>query len=268
MKSMEEAMEKGNDERGEWKRNLDEAKEHWKKSSEEAKTREGGNEHPWEGMAAGATKKCVVITDSNGRGTSANTIKNHVPKEESEGLEIEVVVAYTMEEAFHRIRRGEIEVEGKVVVVDNVTNDVRKVREPWEVTRRVGKLLDVLEKAAAVVVVQVKPIRSLDVTDFNKAIHRLCVSREGVFGCHTQITMRDLASDGFHVSPHCGDIVDKTYACAILGKPVPCPTPPEGFFHPWQSAAYEQEWPRVDENKSKQGGQERVRNAIHGWRWE
>ena len=88
-------------------------------------------------MSDGAIKKCLVITDSNGRGTSANSIKNHVPSEEREGLEIEVVVAYTMEEAFHRIRRGEIEVEGKVVVVDSVTNDVRKTRDPWEVGRRV-----------------------------------------------------------------------------------------------------------------------------------
>ena len=133
-------------------------------------------------------------------------------------------------------------------------------------TRRLGKVLDVLEKAAAVVVVQVKPIRHLNVTQINGDIHRLCVSRDKVYGCHTQIRMRDLARDGFHVSPHCSDIIDKTYSCAILGIPVPCPTPCEDFFHPQQTRDYERAWPAL--KRGDREGQERERNAIHGWRWE
>ena len=161
-------------------------------------------------------------------------IKNHVPREEREGLEIEVVVAYTMEEAYHRIRRKEIEVEGKLVVVDNVTNDVRKVKEPWEVARRMGKLLDVLGDSAAVVAVQVKPIRHLNVNHVNRAIHRLCISRDKVYGCHTQIRMCDLARDGFHVSPHCGDIMDNTYAVRTgdSGDSGRFPDSPRGFLSP------------------------------------
>ena len=177
----------------------------------------------------------------------------------------EVVVAYTMEEAYHRIRRGEIEVEGKVVVVDNVTNDVRKVQDPWEVQRRMGKLLDTLDSAAAVVVLETKPIRHIDVSPFNGMLHKLCVSRRNVFGCRTQIRMRDLGRDGFHVAPDCVDIVDKTYACALLGIPVPCPTPSGDFLHPEQTVRYRREYPRIGETEER--GQERDLNAIHGWRW-
>ena len=151
------------------------------------------------------------------------------------------------------------------MVSDNVTNDVRKVRDPWEVQRRMGKVLDALEGAAAVVALQVKPIRHLDVTPYDESLHKLIKSRNNVFGCHTQIRMRDLGRDGFHVSPHCADIIDKTFSCAILGKPVPCPTPPEDFFHPGRMKRYEDEFPRVESRAGR--GQERATYATHGWRW-
>ena len=160
-------MKKGSEEREQLKKALEE-----KASGGSETEAKEDDSHPWTGLPKEAPKKCIVLTNSNGRGASANSIKNHVPQEEGEGLEIEVVVAYTMEEAYHRIRRREIEVEGKVVVVDNVTNDIRKVRDPWEVSRRMGKLLDVLEVAAATVVVEAKPIRHLDVTPFNGAFRR------------------------------------------------------------------------------------------------
>ena len=201
-----------------------------------SEAREDG--HPWTALPKEAAKKCVVITDSNRRGASANSIKNHISREEREGLKIEVVVAYMVEEAYHRIRRGEIEVEGKIVVVDNVTNDVRKVCDPWEVGRRMTKVLDALEGAAAVVAVQVKPIRHLDITPYNETLHHLCTTRKGVFGCHTQIRMDDLGRDGYHVSPQCADIIDRTYVRALLGAPVPSPTPPGDFFHPEQMREY------------------------------
>jgi hypothetical protein len=176
--------------------------------------------------------------------------------------------------AYHKIRRREIEVEGKVVVVDNVTNDndIRKVRDPWEVARRLGKVLEVCGEAAAVVVMEAKHIRHLDVTMFNEAFHKLCVPRKNVFGCHTQVKMRDLGRDGYHVSPHCVDILDKTYACSILGIPVPCPTQARDFFHPMQNREYEAAWPRIRENgggRMRREDQEGTRssNAIHGWRW-
>ena len=155
-KKMQEEIQKGSEEREKLKSELE-------GKTKETKTAEDKDDHPWTSLPKEATKKCIVITDSNGRGTSANSIKNHVPREEWEGLEIEVVVAYTLEEAYHRIRRKEIEVEERIVVIDNVTNDVRKVRDPWEVKRRMGKLMEVLEGAAATVVVEVKPMRQLDV---------------------------------------------------------------------------------------------------------
>ena len=64
-------------------------------------------------------RRCVVLTDSNGRGVTFNTIITHV-----RGKEWEVQV-YTLEEARDRLRRGDIRVDGARVVVDCVTNDVR-----------------------------------------------------------------------------------------------------------------------------------------------
>ena len=128
-----------------------------------------------------------------------------------------------------------------------------------------GKLLDSLDTAAAAVVLQTKPIRHLNVTPFNDMIHKLCVSRQRVFGCHTQIRMRDLARDGYHVAPYCMDVIDKTYACAILGKPVPCPTPDEDFSHHEQTVEYRKNFPRL--GGADKRGQDSDRNAIHGWRW-
>ena len=127
-----------------------------------------------------------------------------------------------------------------------------------------AKLLDALDSAAATVVIEIKPIRHLDVTPFNRTIHDLCKPRQKVFGCRTQVTMRDLGRDGFHVSPYCADVIDKTFACALLGIPVPNPTLFQDFFHPEQTEGYRHEFPRISEtDRSGRGGV----TTIHGWRW-
>ena len=207
-------------------------------------------------------KKYLVFTDSNGEGATANSIKSHMPNEERD-CEIEVVTAYTMEQAFHMVRRKEVVVEGKIVILDNVTNDVRKAREPLEVARRMGRVLDALEEAeaTAVVAVEIKPMRHINVIPHNESLHHLLVARRGVYGCHTQIRMEDLTHDGFHVKRDCAGIVDRTFAYAMMGNPVPRPSKKEDFVHPdqWRSA---EEYPEIRVR------QDRRAHPTHGWNWK
>ena len=198
-------------------------------------------------------------------------------------MAIEVIVAYTLLEATRRVRRGEIEVQGVVVVVDTVTNDVRGTRArgrttPGEVAGRVSELIGVLEGAGAraVVVCQTKPMRLVDVTGYNEAIHRGIVDRRGVYRVDTQVRMDYLARDGYHVLPACGGVIDRMYACAVMGVPVPCPTPREGFRHREQCSDFEREWPIAGEGggdgrnvwRRREGERERGEcGRVHGWKW-
>ena len=145
-------------------------------------------------------------------------------------MKVSVETTDTIEETYNKVRNGEIDVKGKAVILDCMTNDVRRTTPP-EMARRTGMLLDIFEEAEteAVVVCEVKPIRHLDVRPFNEALHSLLSTRKGTFGCHTQIRMDHLARDGFRVSQRNAGIIDRTYACAIIGIPVPDPTPPEEF---------------------------------------
>ena len=73
----------------------------------------------------GKKKRWIVMTDSNAKDATHHSILNHVPKEEREGVEIEVVVVYTLDRAFYCIERGECDVRDATVLVDTLTNDVR-----------------------------------------------------------------------------------------------------------------------------------------------
>ena len=49
------------------------------------------------------------------------------------------------------------------------------------------------------------------------------------YSVQTQIQMDYLRHDGFHISKQFESVVDKTYACALMGVPVPNPTPVANF---------------------------------------
>ena len=117
----------------------------------------------------------IVFTDSNGRGATHDSIMNHVPKNERGSMEIEVVVAYTLDEAYRRIEQGEFRMEGAVVLLDNLTNDVRGTRSRPSVTpQQLLRLIDGVRRkvmaagAAAVVTCQLKPMQTTDVTAYNE----------------------------------------------------------------------------------------------------
>ena len=197
--------------------------------------------------------RCIVFTDSNGRDSSADLIKCHMPLEERDKYDIEVVVAYRLEDAYERVRRGEVAVNGAYVVIDNITNSIKgnwhhRGESPEEVVNKVAQLRSLIlaSSAAAVVVAEVKPMGHVDVRPYNRILHEYLGScgKTG-FGCKTQIRMEYLASDGTHVKRQYGSIIDRTYACALLGTHVPCPTPDDNFLPNFLRRRWESQWPRL-----------------------
>lgn len=201
-------------------------------------------------------QRCIVLTDSNGRNTTQNTIMNHVPRENRKEIDVEVVVAYTLDEAYRRIDRGEIDVGGAIVLVDDLTNDVRGTRQRPAVTpQQLLRLVDNLRRrvmaagAQAVIVCQLKPMQTVDVTPFNQ---QLCDylrrekkrGRDG-FGCRTQIRLDYLKGDGYHVRPDFLSVIDRTYACAFLSAEVPDPTPLDEFAPSFVREQWKADWPRL-----------------------
>ena len=127
----------------------------------------------------------MVLTDSNGRGVTPDIIGDFLGGEEREKWEIQVVQAFTLREAWVRLRRGDIGVEGARVVVDCVTNDVQGRVEPGEVAERLRRVIGEMRGAEKVVVCEVKPMRHINVVPFNARIHGL-LDTEGVKGCRMQ----------------------------------------------------------------------------------
>ena len=171
-------------------------------------------------------------------------------------METEVVVAYTLEEAYRRIDRGEVELRGSIVLIDNLTNDVRGTRSrPAVSPRQLVRLVDQLRRrvmaagAVAVVVCQLKPMQTVDVTPFNDLLNCYLRAernkgRDG-FGCQTMIRLGFLKPDGFHIRPDFSSVIARTYACAFLGIEVPDPTPWDEFTPSHGRISWESDWPRL-----------------------
>ena len=171
-------------------------------------------------------------------------------------MEVEVVVTYTLEEAYRGVDRGTIDVRGACVVIDTLTNDVRGMRarpavSPHQLVCMVDRLRRKLrmEGATGIVVCQLKPMQVKDVSPYNTLLDEYLRrekenGRDG-FGCRTQIRLDFLRSDGYHVGPQYCSVIDRTYACAFLGMPVPDPTPPGEFVPDAVRKRWEVEWPRL-----------------------
>ena len=91
--------------------------------------------------------------------------------------------------------------------------------------------------------------KATDVTPFNNVLDKYlrCEKEQGRhgFGCRTQIRLGFLRNDGYHVRPEFDSVVDRTYACAFMGVPVPRPTPWDEFVPDFVRRRWEAEWPRV-----------------------
>ena len=220
------------------------------KSRESSKEEEGGAgniEDP------NPPYKCIVITDSNGERATQESIKDHIPQDKRADYDIRVVVAYRLEDAYDRIKEGKLDVENAYVIIDNVTNNIRGGKrndpEPADmVTDRVAALREVImsNSAKAVVVCQPKPMKRVDVRPASLAIHEYLVAcGKGGFGCRTQIRKRYLRDDGFHIQPKFDSILDRTYACALLGIHVPDPTPFGDLTPEFERRRWENQYPRL-----------------------
>ena len=216
----------------------------------------------------GERKRCIVVTDSNGRETTEERIKAHIPRGERENYDIEVVTAYTLEEAYFRVGRGEIRTDGALVILDNLTNDVRGTRQrqaatPQDLVQRVGMLRERMRGAAGIITCQVKPMRDVDVSQHNELLSEYLRAQGGTgYGCLTQIRKEHLKGDGFHIWPQFSLVLSKQYACAIMGLDVPCPTPYDDFL-------LVKDWPYLGGGRGPVGREERWgldgRNRVHGW---
>ena len=236
---------------------------------------EGGRGSGEEPDGGRRMRKGVILTDSNGREATENSIKNHMPREERDSYKIDVQVAYTLDEAYHRVSRGELDVRGARVIIDNVTNDVRGTRQrpaatPEQTVFRVDRLRKGLLAAGAeaVVVAQVKPMQNVDVRLHNQSLDEyLRAQGRGGYGIETQIRMSYLRHDGFHIGRQFDSVVDKTYACALLGVRVPCPTPIDDFEPDNVRRRREREYPALGHANAQMVRMYEGQNRIHGWRW-
>ena len=137
------------------------------------------------------------------------------------------------------------------MIIDSITNDVRGTHHrrratPDEVVSRVDQLRRRLKAAGAVGAIEcaVKPMQLVDVSPYNYLLNQYLGAQEGDgYGCQTQIRLDYLKADGFHIRPQFDPIVDKTYACAIMGVNVPCPTPERDFVPDHIRRQREKDWP-------------------------
>ena len=198
-------------------------------------------------------RPCIVLTDSNGQDATEESIKSHMPQEDRAKCDIQVVVAFRLEDAYERIWNCDINVKDANVIIDNYTNNVRGGKghapEPPEVvTQKVALLRELIlaRSARAVVVCELKPMRWIDVRPYTTEIHSYLDScGDDGHGCRTQIRMNFLKSDGVHVKPEYETVVDRTYACAFRGVHVPDPTPFDDLTPESHRRRWEKGWPRL-----------------------
>ena len=89
-----------------------------------------------------------------------------------------------------------------------------------------GSTTEVAARAEAVIVAEVKPMRHVDVRQHNRSLHNyLRAQGRSGYSVQMQIRMDYLRHDGFHIGKLFESVVDKTYACALMGILVPNPTP-------------------------------------------
>ena len=218
------------------------------------KEKEPGRIEVENGSAQGQKYRCLILTDSNGRDATPELVRGHMPPEEKGKYDIEIVVAYRLEDAYHRIQRGDIDVKGAYVVIDNLTNNIRgnwsKRREtPDQVVDKVARVRELIlsKSAVAVVVCEVKPMEVVDVRPYNRQLHSYLDScGKSGYGCNTQIKLDFLTSDGFHISHKYWSVLHRTYACALLGIPVPCPLRDDDFIPLSFRRRWETQWPRLE----------------------
>ena len=165
-----------------------------------------------------------------------------------------------------------INVEGAIVVLDCMTNEARgmgtrRAISPHELVSHVACLSERLRVAgaSATIICEIKPMEVVDVSPYNALLNEYLLTEGGDrnFGCRTQTRLDHLKRDGYHLLPQYQTILDRTYACALLGIHVPCPTPFEEFTPFHVRRRWDVEWPSLGGNC---WGAMRAPNFDYGWR--
>ena len=248
----------------------DEADAEWKRGIKEVEERIMGK---IEEENKKKKKRCIIITDSNGRrGVTPSSVKYHMPEEDRDSFDISLVIAYRIGEAASLVEKGDLAIQGAVVIVDCLGNDARQTRKEPKLSpdRHVQELDKLRQKlwqkgAAKVIVCSVKPTQRADVSEYVERVHRYLKSVEDVdggHGCHSQVRLEHLGADGLHLQPRHYWVLQQTYAYALLAKNVPDPTPLDGFTPNHMRQAYRTEWPLAGSNGRGAG---RAPLINHGW---
>ena len=228
----------------EWKKEIKEVEERIMGKMEEEKKKK--------------KRRCIIFTDSNGRnGVTASSVRYHMPEEDKEEYDINLVIAYRIGEAADIVDQGDLAINGATIILDCLSNDARNTkRAPRLSLDQHAQALDSLRKklwqkgAARIVVCSVKPTQRADVTEYVDSVHRYLRSVEGEdggHGCHSQVRLEHLGVDGLHIKPRFYHVLQQTYAYAILGKQLPDPTPIECFAPYHVRQAYRREWPAFNQ---------------------
>ena len=168
-----------------------------------------------------------------------------------------------------------MDVRGAVVVVDNLTNDIRGTRQRPaaaldELVSRTDRLRRIILEAGAATVIlcQVKPMQHIDVTPHNASLHSY-LRANGSYGVPTQIRLGSLKDDGYHVRDRYVSVIYKTYACAIMGIHVPCPTPWDEFVPDQIRRQRDREYPELPRRGNVWDGlSSEGQHRVHGWSWK
>ena len=224
------------------------------------------------GGAAAQKRKCLILTDSNGRNaTTPSSVLSHIPEESREDYEVEIVIAYHLQEILDKLEKNELSVQGVHVVIDCHSNDARNTRtgpalSPEALVRRVDELRQKLwdAGAAGIVVCAMKPTQRVDLREHNEAVHYYLRSKkdtDGGHGCGSQVLLEHLSRDGLHLQPRFYHVLQHTYACAISGTEVHKPTPISDFipFHVRQQ--WERDWPRREGTQGEGGRPQNLNNG-------
>ena len=141
--------------------------------------------------------RCVILTDSNAKGVTPSSIMNFIPEEERRKIDISIVVPYTLEEAYIRVGNGDVDVDGAVVVIDLLTNDIRGTwrrqgASPEELVWRLEKLRRRLREAGAVdtIICQAEPMEVVDGTPHSSLVHEYLQAQIAQGGLDTDAAHR------------------------------------------------------------------------------
>ena len=237
---------------GEWRKEIKEAEERMMEMMEVEKKKR--------------KKRCIIFTDSNGRnGTTPSSVKHHIPEECRDDYDVNIVIAYRIGEAKSLVEKGDLAINGAIVIIDCLGNDARDTRQAPKLTpdqhvQKLDELRKVLWERGAtdVIVCSLKPTQRADATEYVERVHRYLQSvreDDGGHGIHSQVRLEHLRADGLHLQPRFYFVLQQTYACAILGLNVPNPTPLESFIPDRMRQKYLSEWPIV-----------RASNMNNGWK--